>query len=276
MNQTQNPGVPQTDELARNAAYNTIRLAHVDATGPHGDGQTDCERMARYMVDEHTVTWERDINSAGVAVRRYVLRGAWEVDPENRVSRTSPSAGGHVLRARDVVRFADRRDGGREWTVQSTENWLGTDIISMTAPGADEVAEQQYARADELELLQRTVQPGEPLITGDMAPGVLYKMPSGDRSVMVDDPAQGEALSTLAAGDTEPGSGYRKPAMSAAAAAEDELTPAQHRRVADELGNARREGYAEALRAAYQAVRENGEDPRSAVHAVAGQLGVTL
>jgi hypothetical protein len=101
----------KTDELARNAAYNAIRLEHVDATGPHGDGLRDCERMARYVVDSHTVTWERDANENGVPVRRYVLRGAWEVDPEPRAVR---------IQKGDVVRYDDIEFGPHDdWIVTS-------------------------------------------------------------------------------------------------------------------------------------------------------------
>jgi hypothetical protein len=59
----------KTDELARNAAYNA--LTEVIGWG-----------AARNVTKGHTVTWERDVNEHGQPVRAYVLRGAWEVDPE--------------------------------------------------------------------------------------------------------------------------------------------------------------------------------------------------
>jgi hypothetical protein len=70
----QDPDAPRTDELARNAAFNAL-LEILD------------ERSAHTVADEHTVTWERDVNANGQPVRRYVLRGAWEVDPEPSVAR---------------------------------------------------------------------------------------------------------------------------------------------------------------------------------------------
>jgi hypothetical protein len=60
------------DAFAYNAAYNILlRLI----------GETD----AHAVLDAHpSVRWERDVNSHGVPVRRYVLCAAWEVDPEAR------------------------------------------------------------------------------------------------------------------------------------------------------------------------------------------------
>ena len=78
---TTDPGAPRANELARNAAMHALADLHREYTGPLGDGSTDAERVAKSIADNHTVTWETDINSAGVPVRRYVLRGAWEVDP---------------------------------------------------------------------------------------------------------------------------------------------------------------------------------------------------
>jgi hypothetical protein len=39
-------------------------------------------RTAAAIVAAHTVTWERTVDEHGQPVRRYVLRGEWEVDPE--------------------------------------------------------------------------------------------------------------------------------------------------------------------------------------------------
>jgi hypothetical protein len=73
----------KTDELARNAARNAVRdlLADEDCSRvmPDGDG---AERVADWVMSGFTVTWERNVNEHGQPVRRYVLRGAWEVDPE--------------------------------------------------------------------------------------------------------------------------------------------------------------------------------------------------
>jgi hypothetical protein len=58
------------DAFAYNAAYNMLlRLIG--------------ERDAHAVLDAHpSVRWEREVNGRGVAVRRYVLRGEWEADPE--------------------------------------------------------------------------------------------------------------------------------------------------------------------------------------------------
>lgn len=58
------------DAFAYNAAYNTL-LRLIGETAAHA------------VLDAHpSVRWEREVNGRGVAVRRYVLRGEWEVDPE--------------------------------------------------------------------------------------------------------------------------------------------------------------------------------------------------
>jgi hypothetical protein len=58
------------DAFAYNAAYNIL----LRVIG---------ERDAHAVLDVHpSVRWEREVNGHGVAVRRYVLRGQWEVDPE--------------------------------------------------------------------------------------------------------------------------------------------------------------------------------------------------
>ena len=80
---TTDPGAPRTDELARNVALHAIAdpiLSALDGTGLTEDDDA-ARLLARSAVDQHTVTWETDVNSAGVPVRRYVMRGAWEVDP---------------------------------------------------------------------------------------------------------------------------------------------------------------------------------------------------
>jgi hypothetical protein len=67
----------RADETARNVARNAIR----DIIDDGFDFPSKADSYADYVVDDFTVTWERDVNGHGVAVRRYVLRGAWEVDP---------------------------------------------------------------------------------------------------------------------------------------------------------------------------------------------------
>lgn len=72
----------KTDELARNAARNTL----ADIANRRIEEDALAYNIHRYIADSvvntHTVTWERVVNEHGKAVRRYVLRGAWEVDPE--------------------------------------------------------------------------------------------------------------------------------------------------------------------------------------------------
>lgn len=72
------PGAPRTDELARNAALHDI-ANHIEGEDSEADGQYCANRLLDDMVA--SVTWETDVSSAGVPVRRYVLRGGWEVDP---------------------------------------------------------------------------------------------------------------------------------------------------------------------------------------------------
>lgn len=78
------PGAPKTDELARNAARNALIIpigSITDGTGITEDSEV-IGAIADTVTRNHTVTWERDVNANEVPVRRYVLRGAWEVDPE--------------------------------------------------------------------------------------------------------------------------------------------------------------------------------------------------
>ena len=76
----------QSDPLASNAARNIlaafIASYSVDLTEDEAaDTMENAERIAGIIVTEHTITWEHTVNDAGVAVRRYVARSAWEVDP---------------------------------------------------------------------------------------------------------------------------------------------------------------------------------------------------
>lgn len=80
----QDPGAPKADELARNAARNALIIpigSITDGTGITEDSEV-IGAIADTVTRNHTVTWERDVNANEVPVRRYVLRGAWEVDPE--------------------------------------------------------------------------------------------------------------------------------------------------------------------------------------------------
>lgn len=81
MNETQDPGRVKSDELARNAARNAIRDM-LDGAAGDGAPAGRCGPVADHLTRHHDVTWERDVNSAGMAVRRYVMRGEWTVDPE--------------------------------------------------------------------------------------------------------------------------------------------------------------------------------------------------
>lgn len=44
-------------------------------------GPTVAGIISSAFADDHLIAWERSVNSAGVPVRRYVARSAWEVDP---------------------------------------------------------------------------------------------------------------------------------------------------------------------------------------------------
>lgn len=85
---TTDPGAPRTDELARNAALHAI----ADAIRDLGFSfNAVAPLVAEHLTTNNTVTWETDVNSAGVPVRRYVLRGAWEVNPNPPPAPTSPA-----------------------------------------------------------------------------------------------------------------------------------------------------------------------------------------
>lgn len=130
---TENPGAPRTDVLAENAALTQLINLLTEDDCPLGEPQG----AASYLLAAHTVTWERGRNGAGVAVRRYVLRGEWEVDPEaEHPAHTIDTS----IRTGDRVYYRDGRDGRRVWTVRS----MSAFYLSMTSPGQDEVAEHAY------------------------------------------------------------------------------------------------------------------------------------
>jgi hypothetical protein len=78
------PGHPQPDVMAlqklRTVLADTIR----DHTGEVAltDGWVDSEMVALALMEHFpTAQFEHDVNSNGVAVRRVIVRGEWEVDP---------------------------------------------------------------------------------------------------------------------------------------------------------------------------------------------------
>jgi hypothetical protein len=87
MTEIKDPSGPRTDELARNAALHALADLTENA-GPDlnedgvGSTEENAMRIADHILGAHGVTWERDVNAAGVPVRRYVMRGEWTVDPE--------------------------------------------------------------------------------------------------------------------------------------------------------------------------------------------------
>jgi hypothetical protein len=120
-----------TDEIARNVAYNRL-LDILD------------ERSAHTVADTHTVTFERTVNEHGQPVRRYVLRGAWEVDP-------NPPT--HMARQGDIVRFRDRERGEGEWTVAGapyTAASEGYQILALSRGGV-----RDYTTLAEVEIVRR-------------------------------------------------------------------------------------------------------------------------
>lgn len=157
---------PRTDEMARGAAYRQIEELIRQA-----DDLCNAEprltigvvgEAASAVVSEHVVTWERDVNANGVPVRRYVLRGMWQVDPEaprpDAVMTIKDARNELTFRTGDTVRYRDGRDHGRRWTVGEVFG-LGSaypDLgVSMTAPDPEDVAEHVYAKASELEVIRR-------------------------------------------------------------------------------------------------------------------------
>lgn len=81
MNDTTGPGAPRTDEMARNAAlHNLTNQAEMFVDRHAALGSGGAQHVADWILQGHTVTWETDVNANGVPVRRYVMRGEWEVD----------------------------------------------------------------------------------------------------------------------------------------------------------------------------------------------------
>jgi hypothetical protein len=63
-------------EAAGAKAAERIEFKYTDDAGTVGAA------AAEEFVATHAVSWEYAINENGVAVRRYVARSAWEIDPE--------------------------------------------------------------------------------------------------------------------------------------------------------------------------------------------------
>jgi hypothetical protein len=145
MTEIQDPGVPRTDPMAENAARNALTEVIGGAGGKY---------IAASVLSCHVATWERDVNSAGVPVRRYVLRSEWLVDPDAITELIFPG---------DTVTYRDRRDDGREWTVGHVVNNY---LISMTSPGLDEVAEFRHAVRSELIILRHAASPRPNVLGG--------------------------------------------------------------------------------------------------------------
>lgn len=102
----------ENDEIARNVALH--RLA--DQIREVGNG--DLMRYADQILRSYGVTWEREVNANGVAVRRPVLRGEWEADPEPPV---------HAVRLGDRVHYVDEEHGEHD-------NWV---VMSVPVAGRD-------------------------------------------------------------------------------------------------------------------------------------------
>lgn len=216
------PGAPFTDPLAANTAMHA--LADVLDDNPFHDGDRDsAEQTAAALTWHHAVTFEHDINSNGVPVRRYVLHGRWSVDPQPPV---------HLPRKGDVVAFPEHLDGAIE-TINYGLIVPGQEWIVQAVPYAN--------RKEGFALLQ--------LALAAWPKGVYISESSRNVQIM------------------------RRPA------AAGELTPEQHAVVADELGNARREGYREALRRARDAVagiRSDTGDAALRIQTTAREMGVEL
>ena len=76
----------EVDHIAWNLARNGIRDM---LDGGAGDDASAGRAgpVADHLTRYHDVSMERDVNDGGVPVRRYVLRGPWEVDPEAAVGK---------------------------------------------------------------------------------------------------------------------------------------------------------------------------------------------
>jgi hypothetical protein len=86
------PREPESDETARRRARAAIR----DMLGNGDESAGRCGPVADHLARHHSVTWERDADSAGRAVRRYVLRGNWELDQPDRMANPVEAALRHV------------------------------------------------------------------------------------------------------------------------------------------------------------------------------------
>lgn len=173
MTEIKDPGAPRTDALAENQALSTVTetlLSTLDGTSFTEDEES-ASFIAAAVVRNHTVTWETDINSEGVPVRRYVLRGTWEVDPDSA----------ELPRVGDTVRYRAGYDQeiqtidhgtvpeGSDWIVFSV---LGMGIALLGMPGWPK---EHYINTGvgRLEIVKRAgkVQAGDTVIFTDRRDG---------------------------------------------------------------------------------------------------------
>lgn len=85
------PGGPENDETARRQAWTTIRDMLDGAAGVNARaGRSGA--VADHLTRHHVATWERDVDSAGRAVRRYVLRGEWELEQPEQAANPVEAA----------------------------------------------------------------------------------------------------------------------------------------------------------------------------------------
>ncbi len=118
MTQPTSPGAPASDVMAVEQLRTLIEdtTANVSQETEDGEGYQafalSPEQARAALMDEFpSVVFERDVNSAGVPMRRVVARTEWHVDP------APPAA--HVRKG-DIVRYVDREKGDRsDWRVIS-------------------------------------------------------------------------------------------------------------------------------------------------------------
>jgi hypothetical protein len=93
MTEIQHPGAPREDEAAKAAALyefgNAVFNGPVDLNEDGvGNSEENADLIAKAILRAHTTTWERDVDSAGNPVHRYVVRGRWAADPGPRWTPT--------------------------------------------------------------------------------------------------------------------------------------------------------------------------------------------
>lgn len=159
-----NPGVPVTDELARNAARNDLRdlvaASSVDLTEDGvGSPEENAGRIADQIVAAHAVRWEHDVNDAGVTVRRYVLRGAWEVDAEKYAAGNGSAGQSSVGAVFDdppapAYTLTEVMGGEQEATAPETPlTWLEQAVARIRQEIAADVVDQIVRRVNALDAM---------------------------------------------------------------------------------------------------------------------------